>query len=330
MMRIRFFIYLLFGIMWRGLVPAFAQQSNVGMEKMFFYHHDHLGNTVCVTDEAGEVVQHVEYLPTGEVFIEEKNPASTYATSYKFNGKELDEETGLYYYGVRYYNPRFVSWISTDPLELKYPNVSSYCYVMQNPTNNIDLKGDSTILYATRLPGGPSILAFATHTFVAIERDDMAPVIYSFGSEKNGLSGSVGGKLGLRHYTQDTEVVNGKNAMLKIRIPIVPPEGMTVDEFDKSVINAANNFGNVNGIDYFIYPLNPTKGNCNTSTTTLLYKAGISIQKLDEIESVIPGIKWGFGIIKPWTEKEQRNAIKKEIIRREKMINDRSIPHLRR
>ena len=88
MMRIKSFIWLLFGIMWQGIVPAFAQQSNGGMEKMFFYHHDHLGNTVCVTDEAGEVVQHVEYLPTGEVFIEEKNPASTYATPYKFNGKE--------------------------------------------------------------------------------------------------------------------------------------------------------------------------------------------------------------------------------------------------
>ena len=45
-----------------------------------------------------------------------------YATSYKFNGKELDEETGLYYYGARYLHPKYAMWLSTDPMELKYPN----------------------------------------------------------------------------------------------------------------------------------------------------------------------------------------------------------------
>ena len=140
MMRIKSFIWLLFGIIWQGVAPAFAQQGSSD-EKIFFYHHDHLGNTVCVTDEAGEVVQHVEYLPTGDVFIEEKNPANNYATSYKFNGKELDEETGLYYYGARYLHPKYAMWLSTDPLEGKYPNVSSYCYTMGNPVRYIDPSG---------------------------------------------------------------------------------------------------------------------------------------------------------------------------------------------
>ena len=150
MMRIKSFIWLLFGIIWQGVVPAFAQQGSSG-EKIFFYHHDHLGNTVCVTDEAGEVVQHVEYLPTGEVFIEEKNPASTYATSYKFNGKELDEETGLYYYGARYLHPKYGMWLSCDPMEEKYPNVSSYTYCHDNPVMRKDRFGldDYTINLTT-------------------------------------------------------------------------------------------------------------------------------------------------------------------------------------
>ena len=84
------FVWILFCTIWLIRLPAFSQQGSSG-ERMFFYHHDHLGNTVFVTDEVGEVVQHVEYLPTGEVFVEEKNPASTYATPYKFNGKELEE-----------------------------------------------------------------------------------------------------------------------------------------------------------------------------------------------------------------------------------------------
>ena len=126
-------------------IPAFAQQGS-GTEKMFFYHHDHLGNTVCVTDESGEVVQHVEYLPTGEVFVEEKNPASTYATSYKFNGKELDEETGLYYYGARYLHPKYAMWLSTYPMEGKYPNVSSYTYCHDNPIMRKDHSGNPGLI----------------------------------------------------------------------------------------------------------------------------------------------------------------------------------------
>lgn len=52
-------------------------------------------------------------MPFGEVFIEERN--NTWNTPYLFNAKELDEETGLYYYGARYYDPRSSIWISVDP-----------------------------------------------------------------------------------------------------------------------------------------------------------------------------------------------------------------------
>lgn len=60
--------------------------------------------TSIITNLDGEIVQHIEYIPFGEVFIEERN--NTWNTPYLFNAKELDEETGLYYYGARYYDPR--------------------------------------------------------------------------------------------------------------------------------------------------------------------------------------------------------------------------------
>ena len=41
-----------------------------GTERTYYYHHDHLGNTTLITNKSGEVVQRVEYLPTGEVFLE--------------------------------------------------------------------------------------------------------------------------------------------------------------------------------------------------------------------------------------------------------------------
>jgi RHS repeat-associated protein len=68
-----------------------------------------------VTDANGEVSQHVEYVPFGEVFIEELSSSAKLNTPFLFNSKELDEETGLYYYGARYYDPKTSLWLSTDP-----------------------------------------------------------------------------------------------------------------------------------------------------------------------------------------------------------------------
>ncbi len=105
----------------------------------FYYHPDLLGSSSYITNLDGEVVQHIEYVPFGEVFIEERN--NTWNTPYLFNAKELDEETGLYYYGARYYDPRLSLWMSTDPLQEKYSNISTYCYTANNPIKYVDPTG---------------------------------------------------------------------------------------------------------------------------------------------------------------------------------------------
>ena len=127
-----------------GLRRSVSNPDSYG-ELAYFYHSDHLGSTSYVTDANGEVFQHVEYVPFGEVFIEELSSSAKLNTPYLFNGKELDEETGLYYYGARYYDPRTSLWLSTDPLELKYPNISTYAYCANNPINAIDPNGMNPI-----------------------------------------------------------------------------------------------------------------------------------------------------------------------------------------
>jgi RHS repeat-associated protein len=77
------------------------------------------------------------------VFLE--GQAGNYGTPFKFNGKELDEETGLYYYGARYMNPRLSIWYGTDKLQESYYGISSYCYSLGSPNNNIDLDGKLTL-----------------------------------------------------------------------------------------------------------------------------------------------------------------------------------------
>ena len=117
-------------------------QEGDSYEKMqFYYHPDHLGSSSYITNLDGEVVQHIEYVPFGEVFVEERN--NIWNTPYLFNAKEFDEETGLYYYGARYYDPRVSLWISTDRFEEKYPNVTAYSFTANNPMKFLDINGDS-------------------------------------------------------------------------------------------------------------------------------------------------------------------------------------------
>ena len=91
----------------------------------------------------GEVVQHIEYVPFGEVFVEERN--NIWNTPYLFNAKEFDEETGLYYYGARYYYPRLSLWISVDPLAEKYPAFSGFSFAADNPLLYVDPDGKAIV-----------------------------------------------------------------------------------------------------------------------------------------------------------------------------------------
>ena len=97
----------------RGMVKTRAGEAGTNERMQFYYHPDHLGSSSYITNLDGEVSQHIEYVPFGEVFIEERN--NTWNTPYLFNAKELDEETSMYYYGARYYEPRLSLWMSTDP-----------------------------------------------------------------------------------------------------------------------------------------------------------------------------------------------------------------------
>ena len=109
------------------------------LEETFYYHSDHLGSTSYVTDEDGNITQYDAYLPYGELLVDEHS--SSESMPYKFNGKQLDDETGLYYYGARYMNPVTSIWYGVDPLTDKYPNVGAIGYCVGNPISFKDIEG---------------------------------------------------------------------------------------------------------------------------------------------------------------------------------------------
>ncbi|MGI6320321.1 MAG: RHS repeat domain-containing protein [Bacteroidales bacterium] len=107
-------------------------------KEIFYFHKDHLGSSTQISDMSRRVIHHIEYMPTGELFAEQRD---YWHTPYRFNGKELDEETGLYYYGARYYTPELGIWLSVDPLSDKYPSMSAFMYCAGNPVVLVDPDG---------------------------------------------------------------------------------------------------------------------------------------------------------------------------------------------
>ena len=117
-----------------GYIP-----NDTTKEETFFYHSDHLGSTSYITDDHANITQYDAYLPYGELLVDEHS--SSEDLPYKFNGKQFDEETGLYYYGARYMNPVTSLWYGVDVLTEKYDNVSSYIYCKNNPIAFMDMNG---------------------------------------------------------------------------------------------------------------------------------------------------------------------------------------------
>jgi len=105
-----------------------------------YYHTDHLGSPLAMTDAAGSVVWRRNYKPFGE----EINLGGLARNTHKFTGKEFDPGTGLYYYGARYYDPVIGRFITVDPAKGKPGNPQSwnrYVYCLNNPYKYVDPNG---------------------------------------------------------------------------------------------------------------------------------------------------------------------------------------------
>ena len=64
---------------------------------------------------------------------------------YTFSAKEKDSETGLSYFGSRYYSSDLSVWLSVDPMASKYPSLSPYVYCDNNPVRVVDPDGEDPI-----------------------------------------------------------------------------------------------------------------------------------------------------------------------------------------
>ncbi|OGO23025.1 MAG: hypothetical protein A2144_11670 [Chloroflexi bacterium RBG_16_50_9] len=102
-----------------------------------YVHQDHLGGTSVVSDASGALVNSIKYTPWG------LTRAGDVPTDKKFTGQRLDN-TGLYYYGARYYDPQIGRFISPDtivPSPANPQSLNRYSYVLNNPLKYTDPSG---------------------------------------------------------------------------------------------------------------------------------------------------------------------------------------------
>ncbi|MEZ4791646.1 MAG: RHS repeat-associated core domain-containing protein, partial [Flavobacteriales bacterium] len=97
---------------------------------------DHLGTSSVMVDNSGNLVNREEYYPFGDTCF-----GAFAKKRYRYVGKEKDNESGLYYYGARYYSSWTCRFVSVDPLASKYPQLTPYNYAGNKPIGDLDVDG---------------------------------------------------------------------------------------------------------------------------------------------------------------------------------------------
>jgi RHS repeat-associated protein len=165
-----------------ALSPA-ALAVNSG--RVEYYHHDALGNVRVVTDKTGQVLERHDYLPFGEECTTgacAANPGLHASQPRKFIGKERDAETGLDYFGARYYAQQAGRFTSIDPVHAWRENLvdpqrwNRYAYGRNNPLRYVDPDGRDILDYV-----GGAANAFGSNFFAGAGRASGGNADFRFG-----------------------------------------------------------------------------------------------------------------------------------------------------
>jgi len=131
----------------------------------YYYHQNALWSIEAITNSAGTPVERYRYDVYGFVTVTDGSgnpvppnswttPHSAISNPWMFTGRQLDEETGLYFYRARYYDTNKGRFLQRDPLEY-VDGMNLYEYVGGGPTAWLDPSGQT--LTPQSVGGGPQI-----------------------------------------------------------------------------------------------------------------------------------------------------------------------------
>ena len=182
-----------------------------GAAAVTYNHEDHLGSSNIRTDSSGSVIKSIEYLPFGE----KRTQSGSYnVVKNRFTGQYEDEESDLYYYQQRYYDPTLSRFITADPLYLEEmekrgtdtQELNVYAYVRNNPLNSIDPNGTAAIAFQGDVMGFFGFRGFS-NSLSGVLSIDFNPLSKTFlrteigglgtSTQKFGLGLAASGELGV-------------------------------------------------------------------------------------------------------------------------------------
>jgi RHS repeat-associated protein len=156
-----------------------------GRATNYTFHHDQIQSVVGVSGHAGSVEEAVYFAPFGE----ERGGSGASPNLLRYTGRQLDPETGLYYYRARYYDPDLGRFLSEDPLGFG-SGINFYAYVGNNPVNRNDPTGLIDVIFGA---GGSAVAPTGV--------EGSGGIFFGFDNEtgqaEGGLFGAIGAGVGV-------------------------------------------------------------------------------------------------------------------------------------
>lgn len=268
--------------------------------KRYYYHVNHLGSVIGISDNSGNVVQSYSYDSFGKAYIVSgsgnitltsiDSTSNLYGNTRLFTWREYDRESSLYFNRARYYDPSIGRFISRDPI-WQNDQVDLYTYVANSPVNYVDRMGREKQLledikngnkFAVSLVGrslDPNILKSLwfmwTHTFIMIDSRNSKWITRTYS-----ISGqNVNWKL-VWKFDDSSDVIHWDGLFggwsVKQAVDITTPNWMTDTQFAQNIYNGYVDYNTNHQVDYNFLS-KPFWGNrswnCNNFSSTILMGA---------------------------------------------------------